>query len=464
MSGAWPESAAEIAAAVKSGEVSAEEITKRALDRIAERDSVIGAFTDVTAERARGEAEAIDGARRRGEILGPLAGVPYGAKNLFDIKGVPTRAGSKINTAYGPAERDSLLISRMGAAGAVLLGGLNMGEYAYDFTGENAHYGPSRNPRDTTRMAGGSSGGSGAAVAAGFVPVALGSDTNGSIRVPSAFCGLYGLKPTYGRLPRTGTFPFCESLDHLGPFARTVADLALSYDALQGFDGHDPACVDRPIAPAAPALGEGAGGLRIAIAGGYFRSDAEEGALAAVDRAAAAIRATEVVDIPGAAEARAAAFLITNAESSAFHLDRLRTQPQDFDPDTRDRFLAGSMLPAAWYIAAQRYRRRFEDEMRGLFSRFDVLLAPSTPFSAPKLGQKTMQLGGREVPLRANIGIFTQPISFIGLPVAAVPVAGDGAMPYGVQVIGKPWREDLCLRVAAAIEAAGIGPPQVPLG
>jgi len=462
MSGALPEGAAEIAAAVKSGAVSALEIAEHAIARIAEKDGLIGAFTDVTAERARREAAAVDAARRRGEALGPLAGVPYGAKNLFDITGLPTRAGSKINAARAPASRDALLIERMAAAGAVLLGGLNMGEYAYDFTGENAHYGPSRNPRDTTRMSGGSSGGSGAAVAAGFVPIALGSDTNGSIRVPSAFCGIYGLKPTYGRLPRTRTFPFCDSLDHLGPFARSAGDLALCYDALQGYDAHDPACADRPASPAAPTLTLGLDGLRIAVAGGYFRSDAEAGALAAVDRAAAAIGATGTVDIPGVAEARAAAFLITNAESGSLHLDRLRTQARDFDPDTRDRFLAGAMLPAGWYINAQRYRRQFEDEMRRIFASVDVILAPSTPMSAPKLGQKTMRLGEREVPLRPNIGIFTQPISFIGLPVAAVPVAGTGPMPYGVQVISKPWREDLCLRVAAAIEATGIGPPTLP--
>lgn len=464
MTTAFPASAADIAAAVRSGSVSAVEVTRRALDRIGEKDQHIGAFTDVTAERALAEAEAVDARRRDGGDLGPLAGVPYGVKNLFDIKGLPTLAGSKINRSHAPAGSDAVLIQRMTAAGAVLVGGLNMGEYAYDFTGENAHYGPSRNPLDPTRMSGGSSGGSAAAVAAGLVPVSLGSDTNGSIRVPSAFCGLYGLKPTYGRLPRTGTFPFCESLDHLGPFARTVGDLALCYDAIQGSDAGDPACARRPVALTSPELGKGASDLRIAVAGGYFRVDAEPGALAAVDRAARALAVSREVIIPDAARARAAAYLITNAESSALHLDRLRRQPQDFDPDTRDRFLAGALLPASWYIAAQRFRRQFEEAMRDVFSTCDVLLAPSTPMSAPLLGQKTMMLAGREVPLRPNIGIFTQPISFIGLPVAAVPVREPGHMPYGVQVIAKPWREDLCLRVAAALEAASLAPPPSQIG
>lgn len=448
--------ALEIAAAVRSGSISAVEITRQALDLIAAKDKDIGAFTDVTAERAIEEAKSVDQTRRDGGALGPLAGVPYGVKNLFDIRGLATLAGSKINRVRTPADHDAVLVQRMGAAGGILLGGLNMGEYAYDFTGENAHYGPSRNPLDATRMAGGSSGGSAAAVAAGFVPVALGSDTNGSIRVPSAFCGLYGLKPTYGRLPRTGTFPFCDSLDHLGPFARSPSDLALCYDALQGWDRGDAACVERPVSPASSEIKKGIDGLRIAVAGGYFRTNAEPDALLAVDRAARALGTSNEIDIPDAARARAAAFLITNAEGSALHLANLRQRAKDFDPDTRDRFLAGALLPASWYIAAQRFRRAFEDTMREIFSHCDVLLAPSTPFSAPRLGQKTMMLGDREVPLRPNIGIFTQPISFIGLPVAAVPVREHGKMPYGVQVIAPPWREDLCLRVAATLEAAGL--------
>lgn len=448
--------AREIAQAVTRGDASAKDVAQAALAAIDARDGEIGAFTDITRERALSEADAVDRARDAGEPLGPLAGVPYAVKNLFGVTGLPTRAGSKINATYPPAIEDALLVQRMRAAGAVLLGALNMGEYAYDFTGENAHYGPSRNPLDPSRMAGGSSGGSAAAVAAGFVPISLGSDTNGSIRVPAAFCGLYGLKPTYGRLPRTGTFPFCDSLDHLGPFARSVADLALVYDVLQGHDASDPVCARRPIEMLGSEIAKERDGLRIAVAGGYFRADAEPGALAALDRAAKALDADDEVDIPRAAEARAAAFLITNAEGSALHLERLRACPADFDPDTRDRFLAGAMLPASWYVAAQRFRRVFEAAMADLFASWDVILAPAAPTSAPRIGQKTISIGGKDVPLRAHMGIYTQPISFVGLPVAAVPVRAPGAMPYGVQVIAAPWREDHCLRVAAALEAAGL--------
>lgn len=457
MTARMQQTASGIANAVARGETSAEEVARAALERIDATNAAIGAFTDITRERALAEARSIDRARADGRPLGPLAGVPYAAKNLYAIAGLSTRAGSKISAADPPAENDALLVARMRSAGAVLLGALNMGEYAYDFTGENAHYGPSRNPLDTARMTGGSSGGSAAAVAAGVVPVSLGSDTNGSIRVPAAFCGLYGLKPTYGRLPRTGTFPFCDSLDHLGPFARSVADLALVYDALQGHDASDPVCAPRAIEPATPEIAKGHRGLRIAVAAGYFRNDAEPGALAALKRAAKALGAVDEVDIPRAAEARAAAFLITNAEGSALHLERLRRRPADFDPDTRDRFIAGALLPAGWYVAAQRFRRMFETTMADLFRRYDVILAPSTPVSAPLLGQKTLSIGGKEVPLRAHLGLYTQPISFVGLPVAAVPVRDGSSLPYGVQVIAAPWREDRCLRVAASLEAAGLG-------
>src|SRR6478736_2123850 len=266
-------SAQQIAQAVTDRKLSALDATEAALARIAKHDSILNSFTDVTADRARAKAGAIDAAVAAGKNVGPLAGVPFAVKNLFDVQGLSTRAGSKINRDLKPSPRDASLIERMEAAGAVLVGALNMGEYAYDFTGENVHDGPSRNPHDVTRMTGGSSGGSGAAVGGGLVPIALGSDTNGSIRVPSSFCGIFGLKPTYGRLSRARSFPFVFSFDHLGPLARSVRDLALSYDAMQGPDPDDGACTTLPVEPVLPSLTENIGGLRIAIAGGYFQKN-----------------------------------------------------------------------------------------------------------------------------------------------------------------------------------------------
>ena len=448
-------SAAEIAAAVTRRDTSVRAVVEATLDRIAAFNPRVNAFTDVLTERALATADARDAKLARGEDLGSLAGVPFAVKNLFDIAGLPTRAGSRINREREPAPRDATLVTRLEAAGAVLIGALNMGEYAYDFTGENVHDGASRNPHALDHMSGGSSGGSGAAVAAGLVPLALGSDTNGSIRVPSAFCGTFGLKPTYGRLSRAGSFPFVGSLDHLGPFARSAADLALAYDAMQGPDADDPHLAARPVEPACDALGRDTRELRIAIAGGYFEEFAGEDARAAVAKVAAALGATRRITLPDVAAARAAAYVITAAEGAALHLDRLRSRAADFDPAVRDRLFAGAAIPATWVDRAQKLRRAYREKVRALFETVDIILAPSTPCRAPKIGQMTITLNGETMPARANIGLFTQPISFIGLPVAAVPVWIDDGLPLGVQVIAAPWREADALRVAHALELSG---------
>jgi Asp-tRNA(Asn)/Glu-tRNA(Gln) amidotransferase A subunit family amidase len=240
--------------------------------------------------------------------------------------------------------------------------------------------------------------------------------------VPSSLCGIFGLKPTYGRLSRAGSTHFVASLDHVGPFARSVGDLALCYDALQGPDADDPVCRTGAPEPAAPLLAQGAAGLRIAIAGGYFAPSGTELAQAAVAAVAGALRASRRIEIPEAARARAAAFLITAAEGANQHLADLKHRPQDFDPATRDRFLAGALVPAAWVIQAQRFRRWYHARMLELFREVDIILAPATPCPAPLLGQQTMRIGGEEIAVRPNLGMFTQPLSFIGLPVVAVPV------------------------------------------
>jgi aspartyl-tRNA(Asn)/glutamyl-tRNA(Gln) amidotransferase subunit A len=375
-------------------------------------------------------------------------------KDLFDVAGLPTLAGSKINRDLPPAKRDAPLIERLEAAGAVLAGALNMGEYAYDFTGENIHYGNSRNPHDLSRMTGGSSGGSGCAVAAGLVPIALGSDTNGSIRVPSSFCGLFGLKPTYGRLPRNRTFPFVASLDHVGPLARNTHDLALAYDLMQGPDDEDPVAASRPVEPCVPALERGVNGLRIALAGGYFRRGATAEVLTAVEQVARALDVKREIELPEVERARNAAYIITASEGAALHLDRLRKRAADFDPAVRDRLIAGAMIPAPMVLRAQKFRRWFQTGMKKLFTEVDAIIAPATPCTAPLIGEKILRLDGAEVPLRANIGIYTQPISFIGLPVVAVPVPLS-PLPVGVQVIAAPWREDVAFAIAAELERMG---------
>ena len=460
--------AAEIAAAVREGQVSVTSLTHASLERISDTEPRVNAFTDVTVQRALGAAAALDARLAVGDTTAralPLLGVPFAVKNLFDVAGLTTLAGSKVERGRPAASSDGPLVKRMTTAGAVLVGALNMDEYAYGFTTENTHEGPTHNPHDLTRVAGGSSGGSAAAVAAGQVPITLGSDTNGSIRVPSSLCGVFGLKPTYGRLPRNGSYPFVASLDHLGPFARSARDLALSFDVLQGFDAHDAACVDRPVEPTANLLDLGAQGLRIATLGGYFDAHADADARAAVARVASALGAARTVELPEVARARAAAFLISNAEGGALHLPDLRTRADDFEPLSRDRFLAGALLPAAWLAQAQRVRRWFALRAAELFRDVDVLIAAATPCVAPTIGTEWIEINGQRLPARPSLGLLTQPISCIGLPVCAVPVWGcHAALPIGVQVIAAPWREDLVLRVAHELQRLGVATaPVAPL-
>ncbi len=446
------------AQAVRDGDCTARSAVQTALDRIAATDKRVNAFTSVLAERALKRADAVDASPRRKRMK--LAGVPFAVKNLFDIAGLPTLAGSKIERESPPAARDAVLVRRLEAEGAVLVGALNMDEYAYGFSTENTHYGPTRNPHDLSRISGGSSGGSAAAIAAGQVPLTLGSDTNGSIRVPSSLCGTFGLKPTFGRLPRTGSYPFVASLDHLGPFARSVADLALSYDLMQGPDVHDPSCAQRDIEPTLAELGRGAGGIRVGVLGGWFRDKALLEATAAVDAVAQALGTTRLIELPEVERARAAAFLITCGEGGALHLDDLRRRPNDFDPMTRDRFIANALVPAAWVMRAQRVRHWFARRVARAFETVDVLIAPATPCVAPPIGTEWLEINGQRLPSRASMGLLTQPISCIGLPVVTVPLWGLSTaaphMPIGVQLIAAPWREDLALRVAAELEQRGL--------
>lgn len=447
------------ATAIQRGNISAVEVVTAALKRIEARDRELNCFTAVTAQTALADAEIIDRDLAVGVDPGPLSGVPFAVKNLFDIAGLTTLAGSKINAENAPATQDATAVAALKRAGAVLVGALNMDEYAYGFVTENSHYGPTHNPHDLNHIAGGSSGGSAAAVAAGLVPLTLGSDTNGSIRVPAAFCGVFGLKPTYGRLSRAGAVLLASSFDHIGPFARSVRDIATVFDVLQGPDDKDPVCTDRPPEPCLPQLSRGIEDLRIAIATDYFAKGAYPDALQAVEQVASALNVRERVTLPEAHRARAAAFVITACEGANLHLAQARSRPHDFDPATRDRFLAGALIPASWYIQAQRFRSWYRDRVREVFRNVDVILAPTTPCSAPLIGQQTMILDGEEILVRPHLGLFTQPLSFIGLPVLSIPIQRLGTLPLGVQLIAAPYNEALILRVAAVLEPKA-EPPQ----
>jgi amidase/aspartyl-tRNA(Asn)/glutamyl-tRNA(Gln) amidotransferase subunit A len=456
----FPYGALAIARAYANGDFSARELIEATLARIDAYDAQVNAFTAVTRERALVEADALDARRARGDTLPPLAGVPFAAKNLFDIEGIATLAGSRVLRDAPAAARDAALVTRLIGQGAIMIGALNMDEFAYGFTTENHHAGPCRNPHDLTRSAGGSSGGSAAAVAAGFVPITLGTDTNGSVRVPASLCGVFGVKPTYGRLSRHGTYPFVASLDHMGAFARSVDDLAATYDALQFADPLDPACAQRAFESANAKHG----GLRVARLGGYFDEHANDDARHASHAATEALGASETVEYPDADAARGAAFLITAAEGGQLHMANLRARYDEREPLSRDRLIAGALLPAAWVVQAQRVRAALRTRVLELFERYDVLVAPATPMVAPRIGDEFMDINGERLAVRPNLGLLTQPVSCLGLPVVAAPMRTRSGLPIAVQLIAPPWREDLAFEAARRLETAQVAhcpPPPV---
>ncbi|MGM3175654.1 AtzE family amidohydrolase [Dickeya lacustris] len=438
-----------------AGHLSAQELARDTLADIEQHNPAINAYTTVTAQRMLAEAASIDMQYRRGEPLPALAGVPYAVKNLFDVAGETTLAGARLFSQRPAAAQDAFAVRQLQAQGALLSGMLNMDAYAYGFTTENSHYGATRNPHDLTRIAGGSSGGSAAAVAAGLVNFSLGSDTNGSIRVPASLCGIFGLKPTFGRLSRHGTQPFVGSLDHIGPLARSTDDLALVFDALQGHDPADRFQADRPALASATMLDE-ATPLRCRVLGGYFADWCDEHASAAVSAVAQALNADDEVTLAQASLARTAAFILSASEGGNQYLPALQATPELFEPLSRERLLAGAMIPAAWYVQAQRFRDHFRRDVLALFRDTDLLIAPATPCPATSIGQETLRLNHTDLPIRASMGMLTQPISFVGLPVVTVPLTTQTGLPVGVQLITAPWREDIALQAAWRLEQSGL--------
>ncbi|WP_107670637.1 AtzE family amidohydrolase [Cyanothece sp. BG0011] len=437
---------------IKNQEITAIEVIRQFINNIEQQNPTLNCFTTILRSQAIEQAKQLDYKIIKGEEIGILTGVPFAVKNLFDIEGVITLAGSKINQENAPATQDATAIKKLKAAGAILVGALNMDEYAYGFVTENSHYGATPNPHDLTRISGGSSGGSAAAVAAHLIPFSLGSDTNGSVRVPAALCGVFGLKPTYGRLSRSGTILFSNSLDHIGGLTRSVRDMAAIFDVLQGEDKNDPVCTSLSPQLCFDKLNQDISSLKIAVAGNYFQEGAETEALEAVETVAKVLNTDSIITIPEAHRARAAAYIITACEGSNFHLKNLRSRPQDFDPATRDRFLAGAFIPNTWYLQAQRFRRWYRDQVKEVFQNVDVIIAPTTPCVATTLGQEKMIINGEEILIRPNLGRFTQPLSFIGLPVLSFPILRSNKLPLGVQLIAAPYQELKILQVAAFLE------------
>lgn len=425
----------DIAADVRSGKRSAVSLAQQAIARA--RAEPYSAVTRLLEDRALAEANAVDANVAAGEDPGPLAGIPYGVKDLFDVEGLPTTAGAGMRRNAPPATADAEAILRYRAAGAVLVATLNMDEYAYGFATINAAYGTTRNPHDPARLCGGSSGGSAAAVAAGLLPLSLGSDTNGSIRVPASLCGLYGLKPTHGALPMAGVFPFVDSFDDIGPFTTSIADLRLAWEVLGGKSSQ---------------VSTG----KVARLGGWFLDNVCAEAIEGIDAIAAHLGGLPTVELPEVGRARSAAFMMTAAEGGARHLPELRTRAMAFDPQVRDRLLAGAMLPASAYFAAQRFQAWFREQAMAVFAHHQVLIAPATTEPAPLVDDPNITIAAKRVPARAHLGILSQPLSFIGLPVIAVPLKRPGKLPLGLQLIAAPGGENHLFALAEELEAAGL--------
>ena len=447
----------EAAAALRAREVSSVELTRAALDRIAQLDGTLRAFITVTEDAALAAARAADDELRRGAGRGPLHGIPVAVKDVFSTRGVRTTCDSRIFATYVP-DRDADAVERLAQAGAVLLGKTNMHELAYGITSANPHFGAVRNPRDTGRLPGGSSGGSGAAVAAEMVFMAMGSDTGGSIRIPASFCGCVGLKPTYGRVSRYGVLPLDFSLDHMGPLTRSVRDAAVTLQALAGHDPRDETSSREPVPEYLPPENPSLAGLRVGLPENFYFERVQEEVGAAVRAAAAAAErlGAEVIPVrvPDVADLNAVARVILYAEASAVmapYLDRR----EDFGADVRSLLEQGSLVAAADYVNAQRLRRLFCEQFRALLRRVDCLFTPTTPTTAPLSGQATVEIAGEHEDTRLASTRFVRAINALGLPALAMPCGADRqGLPVSLQVIGRPFEEALLLRIGAALEAA----------
>jgi aspartyl-tRNA(Asn)/glutamyl-tRNA(Gln) amidotransferase subunit A len=468
--------AREIAGAVRSGERSARSVVEAHLAVIEAGDDALHAFNLVTAEEALAHADAIDAQVAAGTDPGPLAGVPVALKDNLCTTGIPTTCSSKILEGWRPPY-DATVVTRLRAAGAISMGKTNLDEFAMGSSTENSAFGPTRNPHDPTRVPGGSSGGSAVAVAAGFAPLALGSDTGGSIRQPAALCGVVGMKPTYGRVSRYGLVAFASSLDQIGPFAATVADAAALYDVIAGPDPADSTSIPEPLSAVRPHLGEGVSGLRVGVVKELLdiegiAPDVAARAKAAAEALEAAGAKVEEVSVPAVIYGLSAYYLIAPAEASS-NLARYdgvryglrvdapttgemydRTRTAGFGPEVMRRIMLGTYaLSAGYYDAfygkAQKVRTLILRDFEAAYERCDVLLSPTSPTTA-------FELGAKADPLAMYLNdVCTIPSNLAGHPAISVPFGvGDDGLPVGVQIMANALDEITMFRVAAALEGA----------
>ncbi|MBM4464045.1 MAG: amidase [Chloroflexi bacterium] len=448
----------ELAPLLRDGQVSPVEVIQSYLVRIDTLNEALNAYITVTRDQALADARRYEEEILRGDYRGPLHGVPVALKDLYDTAGVRTTAASKIYAQRVPQE-DATSVARLRAAGAVLIGKTNLHEFAYGVTADSSFFGPTRNPWDPERVAGGSSGGSGAAVAAGLCAVATGSDTGGSIRIPAALCGTVGLKPTYGRISGHGLLPLSWTLDHPGPMARSVYGAAVMLSAMAGYDPRDPASVDVPVPDYTAGLRHGVAGLRIGLDPQWALSGIHEDVRAAFQGALAVLEdlGAEIVEVsvPRVVEGMEAALTILMAEATAIHEKFLRSRPDDYQPDVRARLEKGLAIRGIDYGRARRTGELLRRDLAALFQRVDLLATPMCGIIAPKIGQREVIIDGEAVPVMAPLTRYTRVFNLTGLPAISVPCAfSPEGLPIGLQLVGRAWDEATVLWAAYAYETA----------
>jgi aspartyl-tRNA(Asn)/glutamyl-tRNA(Gln) amidotransferase subunit A len=448
-----------LAAAIAHRKVSAREATQACLDRVARLDTRLRAFITLDADAALARARALDADLALGHRRGPLHGVPLAYKDLCHIGGLPTSCGTR-TAEYFTSETECTAVTRLTAAGAVTLGKLNMSELALGPFGDNPHHGNVDNPWKTGHVSGGSSSGSGAAVAAGLALGALGSDTGGSIRLPAACCGIVGIKPTYGRVSRAGVMPLSWSLDHLGPMAGTVRDAALMLEIIAGHDPHDATSSPRPVGALVAALDGSPAGTRVALPENYYFEGVTPEVRAAVETAARVLTALGVevrtLRLPDPATATDVANILARSESAAIHARVLRERPHELGAAVRSRLEVGLHVSAHDYLQAGRLRARLTREfVTEVFADVDAVLAPAIPEPAPAVAAVTAGPADEVVRRMGRFSRLTRPFNVLGLPVVALPcgVSADGR-PLGLQIVGRPFGEGTILRLAYAYEQA----------
>ena len=454
----WSLSIAQAAPLIETGQLSPVELTEAHLDRIDRTDSTLNSFITLLADEAMEQAVRAKDEVDRGAYRGMLHGIPVGLKDLYYTKGVRTTVGSKILRDQVP-DHDAAVTEKFHDAGAILLGKLQMHEFALGATSVNPHDGPAHNPWDPSRITGGSSGGSGSAVSAGQCMAALGSDTGGSVRIPSGLCGIVGMKPTFGMVSRYGVHPLSWSLDTVGPMTRTVHDSAIVLNVLAGFDPRDPSSVDFAAEDMTARIEEGVRGLRIGIPDEFFYDVIDQEVAAAICEASGVLTelgaVVERCSIPALDHCLGISGTILVTEAAETLYAHLRERPEDIGADVRARLYLGAMTPAVDYIKAQRARAAYNDQIRGAMEVYDLLLAPTAAIGAPRINQEFVEVGGRTENALSLMSRLTRPFNLTGQPTISVPCGFTSeGMPIGMQLAGRMWEDAVVLRAAHAFEQA----------